>query len=115
MMDDGSASGDASQNPDPLASLCNRKEREWREAEETRVARMSEQLVLNASNLSELQARHKTLKDDFKYNLKLMDERDRELAQFDTVYADTLKIVLTTYTHHPPPPPHPLSFPSLCS
>ena len=63
---------------------------------------MTEQLALGAANLSELQARHKALKDDFKYNLKLMDERDRELAQFDTVYADTRKLVPPSSACHRP-------------
>lgn len=33
------------------------------------------------------------MKDDFKYNLKLLDERDRELSQFDAVYTETRKLV----------------------
>ena len=32
------------------------------------------------------------LKDDFKYNLTLLDDRDHELSQFDRIYAELTRI-----------------------
>ena len=41
-----------------------------------------------SGQLDELQSRFEALKDDFKFNLSLLDERDGELVRADAVFAE---------------------------
>ena len=64
-----------------------------REVEEQRVSSLSEALDTTRSELEALRGRYKQIKDDFKYNLSLLDARDSELAQFDRVYGELRHLV----------------------
>ncbi|XP_022084931.1 coiled-coil domain-containing protein 57-like [Acanthaster planci] len=71
-----------------LRDLAVQKEREWREVQELRVQALEEAVREKDQKLADSQARFQMLKDDFKYNLRLLAERDQELEHYDTVFSE---------------------------
>ncbi|KAK3559527.1 hypothetical protein QTP86_013709, partial [Hemibagrus guttatus] len=61
------------------------KEREWKELQALRVQQLETALSEATSELSIQRERFLRLRDDFQYNLCVLEERDRELERYDTV------------------------------
>ncbi|XP_064640433.1 coiled-coil domain-containing protein 57-like isoform X2 [Lineus longissimus] len=70
-----------------LRDLAEQKEKEWREIQE-----LSQTLEAGYKDkekqLNEEKSRFQKLKEDFKYNLKLIDERDKELERYEKIFQD---------------------------
>ena len=70
-----------------LQELAAQKEKEWRELQELRAQSLQTAFDEKERQLNEERARFKKLKDDFKYNLKLLAERDEELERYDAMFS----------------------------
>ncbi len=68
---------------DSLKELAVQKEKEWRDIQEKRIATLETLLKQKTQDLSEEKGKLNQLKEDFKYNLKLLEERDAELEKFE--------------------------------
>jgi chromosome segregation ATPase len=66
-----------------LRALVRQKERELHEINETRFRALEEIQSEREASLVDLRDRYDKLKEDFAYNLRLLEERDIELARFD--------------------------------
>lgn len=66
-----------------LRELAEQKEREWRSIQEKRIEALEASLRHKSHELVEQKAKMSELREDFKYNLHLLDERDRELEKFE--------------------------------
>ena len=71
-----------------LRELAVQKEREWRELQELRTQSLEEALKEKERQLGEEKSRFQKLKEDFKYNYKLLQERDLELERYDSIFGD---------------------------
>ncbi|KAI0229606.1 Coiled-coil domain-containing protein 57 [Lamellibrachia satsuma] len=71
-----------------LKDLAEQKEKEWRELQHLRVQSLEVALQEKHSALKEQRSKFDKLKEDFKYNLRLLGERDAELARYDALFAD---------------------------
>ncbi|RXN10116.1 coiled-coil domain-containing 57 isoform X1 [Labeo rohita] len=63
------------------------KEREWKELQTLRIRQLETALNEATSELSTQRERFLRLRDDFKYNLRVLEERDRELEHYDALAA----------------------------
>ncbi|KAL0179253.1 hypothetical protein M9458_024695, partial [Cirrhinus mrigala] len=63
------------------------KEREWKELQALRIRQLETALNEATSELSTQRERFLRLRDDFKYNLRVLEERDRELERYDALAA----------------------------
>eukprot|EP00062_Callorhinchus_milii_P004534 gi/632943018/ref/XP_007886733.1/ PREDICTED: coiled-coil domain-containing protein 57 isoform X2 [Callorhinchus milii] len=72
--------------------LLARKEQEWKELQTRRFQLLETTLRDVKTQLKEQQEKFTLLKEDFKYNLKVLDERDRELERYDSMFSH-LKVV----------------------
>ena len=70
-----------------LQELAAQKEKEWRELQELRAQSLQAAFEEKDRQLNEEKARFNKLKDDFKYNLKLLTERDQELERYDATFS----------------------------
>lgn len=70
-------------NEETLRELAEQKEREWRSIQEKRIEALESSLRIKTSELVEQKSKMSELREDFKYNLKLLDERDLELEKFE--------------------------------
>ncbi|XP_050401525.1 coiled-coil domain-containing protein 57 [Patella vulgata] len=72
---------------DPLSwkDLAEQKEREWKEFTHRRIESLEAAFKQKDKDLSEEKNKFQKLKDDFKYNFKLLQERDQELERYDAV------------------------------
>ncbi|XP_022315255.2 coiled-coil domain-containing protein 57-like [Crassostrea virginica] len=77
--------------------LAAQKEREWKELTELRIETLEEALNGKEKELQEEKAKFSKLKEDFKYNLKVLEERDQELERYDITFSD-LKTQLNVKT-----------------
>ncbi|XP_028263771.1 coiled-coil domain-containing protein 57 [Parambassis ranga] len=68
------------------------KEREWKELQAERVHQLETFLRKTQEECSTLRKQYKQLKEDFQFNLALLDERDRELEKYDAVTARALTV-----------------------
>ena len=66
-----------------LEAQLARKEREWKELQSLRVLQLESSLRGAQDELSVLRQRFQQLRDDFRYNLTVLEERDRELEKYD--------------------------------
>jgi hypothetical protein len=66
-----------------LRELAEQKEREWRSIQEKRIEALESSLRQKTQELAEQKQKMSQLRDDFKYNLSLLEERDAELAKFE--------------------------------
>ena len=72
---------------DPMKDLLTRKESELMQLRSRRVAELESRAERSSSELGELRARLASLREDFQYNLNLLDERDKELERYDASFA----------------------------
>ncbi|XP_048026596.1 LOW QUALITY PROTEIN: coiled-coil domain-containing protein 57 [Megalobrama amblycephala] len=63
------------------------KEREWKELQALRILQLETALNEATSELSTQRERFLRLRDDFKYNLRVLEERDKELERYDALAA----------------------------
>ena len=69
-----------------LKQLVNEKELEWRKLSQQQVESLAKELADTEENLNLEKARFKKLKQDFEYNLGLLNERDRELEEYERLF-----------------------------
>ncbi|XP_044033494.1 coiled-coil domain-containing protein 57 isoform X2 [Siniperca chuatsi] len=66
------------------------KEREWKELQAARVHQLEMSLKKAQQECSSLRERYQQLREDFQFNLAILDERDRELQRYDIITARAL-------------------------
>ena len=71
---------------DNLRNLAEKKEKEWREICELRMTSLEAKVKERDEQLDEEKIRFKKIKNDFEYNLKLLEERDKELETYDNIF-----------------------------
>ena len=74
----------------PFRSLIAQKERELHDINEYRLKSLEEAIRVREETETSLRGKFKKLKDDFVFNLRLIEERDRELDKYETT-CDKLK------------------------
>ena len=67
---------------DELKNLAEQKEKEWRDIQEKRIEILEKTLKQKSQDYNDEKTKFTRLKDDFKYNLKLLEERDAELEKY---------------------------------
>jgi len=70
-------------NKDELKELAGQKEREWRQIQEQRIEVLEAALTQKGKELEEQNDKFYKLKEDFKYNIKLLEDRDKELDNYE--------------------------------
>ncbi|XP_056153483.1 coiled-coil domain-containing protein 57 [Lampris incognitus] len=73
--------------PGDLQTQLAIKEREWKELQSLRVQQLESSLKEAQDQLSSLRQRFWQLREDFQFNLTVLEERDRELERYDTMAA----------------------------
>lgn len=63
------------------------KEREWKELQALRIQQLEAALSEATCDLSTQRERFLRLRDDFQYNLRVLEERDHELERYDAMAA----------------------------
>jgi len=76
-----------------IRTLIAQKEKELSDINEYRVKTLEEALLAKEKELSDQRRKFTKLKEDFQYNLKLLEDRDSELERYDTAF-DNLKSVV---------------------
>ncbi|XP_076014658.1 coiled-coil domain-containing protein 57 [Genypterus blacodes] len=76
--------------PVDLQAELTIKEREWKELQYLRVHQLESSLKKAQNELSALRQRFQHLREDYEFNLAVLDERDRELERYDAVTARAL-------------------------
>ncbi|OQR83132.1 hypothetical protein ACHHYP_15054 [Achlya hypogyna] len=79
--------------PDNIRSLILEKEKELHDINEYRIRTLEGMLKEKEAAMAGYKQKFYKLQEDFKYNLKLLEGRDEELALYDNNFA-TMKIVL---------------------
>ncbi|XP_046573024.1 coiled-coil domain-containing protein 57-like isoform X2 [Haliotis rubra] len=87
----------ADQDPASWRELAEQKEREWKEASQKRVESLEKACREKEQSLAAERTKLTKLKEDFKYNLKLLEERDQELQAYDANFTE-LRAHLSTKT-----------------
>ncbi|XP_041077523.1 coiled-coil domain-containing protein 57-like [Polyodon spathula] len=78
-----------------LDALLVRKEQEWKDLQAHRIHRGETALRDTTGQLKEQREKFDRLKEDFRYNLRIPEERDQELDRYDTMFS-RLKILKST-------------------
>ncbi|KAM6964625.1 coiled-coil domain-containing protein 57 [Tautogolabrus adspersus] len=68
------------------------KEKEWKELQAVRVHQLESSLRKAQEECSSLRERYQQIKEDFQFNLAVLDERDRELERYDVVTTGALTV-----------------------
>ncbi|OWF50285.1 coiled-coil domain-containing protein 57-like [Mizuhopecten yessoensis] len=68
--------------------LAAQKEREWKEVTNLRMQTLEAAYKDKDRQLQEEKAKFTKLKEDFKYNLKVLEERDKELETYDLTFSE---------------------------
>nr|CAB3228607.1 coiled-coil domain-containing protein 57-like [Phallusia mammillata] len=68
-----------------IEQLAAQKENEWRSISKLRITTLQKELSEKSQLFNELNDKFLKLKEDFKYNLKLLQERDEELNNLDGI------------------------------
>ncbi|CAF3391432.1 unnamed protein product [Rotaria sp. Silwood1] len=76
-----------------LKQLALQKEKEWLAVMQERLVALEATVENRDQQLAELNQKYNRLSEDFKYNLKLIDDRDKELATFDNRFKEMKKIL----------------------
>ncbi|CAF0740218.1 unnamed protein product [Rotaria sordida] len=76
-----------------LKQLALQKEKEWLAVMQERLATLEATVENRDQQLAELNQKYNRLSEDFKYNLKLVDDRDKELATFDNRFKEMKKVL----------------------
>ena len=74
-----------------LQELVQQKENEWREAQELQIKSLQSALKEKERHFNNEKIRFRKLKEDFEYNLKLLEERDQELQRYDVLLISQVK------------------------
>jgi hypothetical protein len=74
-------------NADELRELAELKEREWKTIQEKRIEALEASLKDKNVELDEQKKKFQELKEDFRYNIKLLEERDKELEKYEENFA----------------------------
>ncbi|XP_060700944.1 coiled-coil domain-containing protein 57 isoform X5 [Hemiscyllium ocellatum] len=72
---------------DNFDELLTRKEQEWKDLQMQRVQSLHTALQDSQRKLKEQQEKFNILKEDFMFNLKVLEERDRDLERYDAIFA----------------------------
>ena len=75
-----------------LQELVEQKENEWREAQQLQNKSLQNALKEKERQLNNERERFRKLKEDFEYNLKLLEERDQELQRYDALFSQVRNI-----------------------
>ena len=75
-----------------LQELVEQKENEWREAQQLQNKSLQNTLKEKERQLNNERVRFRKLKEDFEYNLKLLEERDQELQRYDALFSQVRNI-----------------------
>lgn len=75
-----------------LQELVEQKENEWREAQQLQNKSLQNALKEKERQLNNERVRFRKLKEDFEYNLKLLQERDQELQRYDALFSQVRNI-----------------------
>lgn len=75
-----------------LQGLVEKKENEWREAQQLQNKSLQNALKEKERQLNNERVRFRKLKEDFEYNLKLLEERDQELQRYDALFSQVRNI-----------------------
>ncbi|KAM9816786.1 coiled-coil domain-containing protein 57 [Neosynchiropus ocellatus] len=75
-----------------LEFLVASKEREWKELRAARVHQLEVSLKKSKEECFALRKQNEQLKEDFQFNLSILDERDRELEKYDVMTTKALKL-----------------------
>lgn len=75
-----------------LQELVEQKENEWREAQQLQNKSLQNSLKEKERQLNNERVRFRKLKEDFEYNLKLLEERDQELLRYDALFSQVRNI-----------------------
>ncbi|XP_053495239.1 coiled-coil domain-containing protein 57 isoform X2 [Ictalurus furcatus] len=73
------------QDSEDLEAQLASKEREWKELQALRIQQLETALSEATSELSTQGEHFLRLRDDFQYNLRVLEERDRELERYDAM------------------------------
>ncbi|CAF1357815.1 unnamed protein product, partial [Adineta steineri] len=76
-----------------LKQLAIQKEKEWLAVMQERLVTLEATVENKDQQLAELNQKYNRLSEDFKYNLKLIDDRDKELATFDNRFKELKKVL----------------------
>ncbi|XP_037134598.1 coiled-coil domain-containing protein 57 isoform X2 [Syngnathus acus] len=68
-----------------LEALVANKEREWKELHARRIHLLVDSLQKAKEECSSLRYQNQKLKEDFQYNLSILDEREKELKRYDVI------------------------------
>ncbi|XP_019721224.1 coiled-coil domain-containing protein 57 isoform X2 [Hippocampus comes] len=68
-----------------LEALVANKEREWKELHARRIHLLEDSLKKAKEECSSLRHQNQKLKEDFQYNLSILDEREKELERYDVI------------------------------
>ncbi|KAH9514404.1 hypothetical protein Btru_025159 [Bulinus truncatus] len=73
--------------------LADQKEKEWRLILESRIEALENDCKNKDKTLTDEVTKFNELKEHFKYNLKLLEERDRELEKYDCTIAEIRNVL----------------------
>uniref|UniRef100_A0A0B7B4I3 Coiled-coil domain-containing protein 57 n=1 Tax=Arion vulgaris TaxID=1028688 RepID=A0A0B7B4I3_9EUPU len=76
-------------------TLADEKEKEWRGILESRIEALEKGCKEKDNQLMSEKTKFNELKEHFKYNLKLLEERDKELEKYDVSYSE-LQVALNS-------------------
>ncbi|XP_022621733.1 coiled-coil domain-containing protein 57-like [Seriola dumerili] len=68
------------------------KEREWKELQALRVHQLESSLKKAQEECSSLREHYQQLKEDFQFNMVILEERDRELERYDVITTRALTV-----------------------
>ncbi|KAK2571834.1 Coiled-coil domain-containing protein 57 [Acropora cervicornis] len=75
-----------------LQDLVQQKEHEWREAQDLQIKSLQNALTEKERQLNNEKLRFRKLKEDFEYNLRLLEERDKELNRYDVLFVQAKNV-----------------------
>ena len=78
-----------------LQELAQKKEEELQKIREQQAHALETALKTIEEELDEERGKRKALEGDFKYNLGLIEQRDQELLQYETVFQQLKKVKRT--------------------
>ncbi|KAL4239435.1 Coiled-coil domain-containing protein 57 [Mactra antiquata] len=75
-------------DPDKWREIAEQKEKEWKHVTEQRINVLEKTCQEKELQLKEEREKFYKLKEDFKYNLRLLEQRDNELDKYDATFSD---------------------------
>ncbi|XP_054610087.1 coiled-coil domain-containing protein 57 isoform X2 [Dunckerocampus dactyliophorus] len=77
-----------------LEAQAANKEREWKDLQARRINLLEDSLKKAKEECLSLRQQNQKLKEDFQYNLTILDERDRELERYDVITSKAVTVEL---------------------